>query len=64
MKKKTLITSAAVAAIGTAAFLVGKKLVNRRRSNLDAEETSTGRGRHTTNTFSRAKQQAQNSPGE
>jgi hypothetical protein len=60
MKKKTLIASAAIAAAGVAAFFVGKKLIN--RSRAEEGEPSSGRRRHTTDKFSRAKQHVQGSP--
>jgi hypothetical protein len=53
MKKKNLITIAAVAAAGIAAYFVRKKLVS--RGAQDNEPTSGPSGRHLTDAFSKAK---------
>lgn len=53
MKKRTIITAAAVAAAGIATYFVRKKITSRQRENL--EPVSEPMGRHETNAFAKAK---------
>ena len=53
MKKRMIITAAAVAAAGVATYFVRKKIISRQRENL--EPSSEPMGRHETNVFAKAK---------
>jgi hypothetical protein len=53
MKKRTIITAAAVAAASVATYFVRRKIISRQRENL--EPASEPMGRHETNVFAKAK---------
>jgi hypothetical protein len=53
MKKRTLVTAAAVAAASIATYFIRKKIVSKRRK--DSEPSSEPNSRHMTDAFSKAK---------